>query len=181
MLGGLMVLIGIAGCLDIYLFLSHRSTVAVYRQKIDQLKQEMAESESVGAGTPLGLSKGEKEAVTQQVKFINTLIMKDIFPWPRVLDMLETDLPEDMLLERVTHSQDYKTLVLLGAAGSPDVVASFMDRLNENPFFKKNRLVSLSVETIAMSVGTVFKGNFKFEIVCDMNVNDVFTGMDIQQ
>ena len=180
MLGVLGVIIGIAGCIDIYLYLHHRSTVAAYQLKVDQLMQNLEERKMVGTRTPGGLSKAEKEAVRQQVEAINTLILKDIFPWPRVLDILEAHLPENMLFERISHSQDYKTLVLMGAAETPDAVASFMDHLNQDSFFKKNRLASLTVETKSFSADRAFKGNIKFEIECEMNVNDLLTGMGVQ-
>ena len=180
MIGVMGLLIAIAGCVDIYLYLHHRSTIASCQLKIDQVKQELAKNQMDGTRGAEALSQAEQEAVKQQVSVINTLILKDIFPWPRVLDMLESCLPENMLFDRITHSQDYKTLVLMGTAETPDAVASLMDRLNREPFFKKNRLASLSVETKASSADRTLKGNIKFEIACEMNVNDVFTGMGVQ-
>ena len=92
------------------------------------------------------LAEGEAASIQKDIDFVNDLIMKDIFPWGRLLNTLEVKMPNGVILESFTTSKDFTKVQLKGSAESMKNVGSFLTNLDEALIYRDNRLINLSID-----------------------------------
>ena len=145
-LGAIIFLSAITGY-NINMGVKYQKEISEYEEKIGKLEQNQSQKKF--------LHKELKEEEIKQIKtdalFVNKLIAIDIFPWDRLLETLEDNIPEDIILMNLSLSDIYGSniydkLLLKGSAGSIEKIALFLKKLEESSMFQKCMILKLSVE-----------------------------------
>ena len=93
----------------------------------------------------VGLEELEKTRV--RAEWINRRISQDLFPWCRVLDVLEAGLPETLYLTRVTGEEGGRRLRLEGFAASLDPVSGYLQKKEAENLFDRIVLKNVDVDS----------------------------------
>ena len=145
-LGAIIFLLAITGY-NVNVGFKYQKEISGYEEKIGKLDQNQSKIKFV--------RKELKEEEIKQIKtdalFVNKLIAIDVFPWNRLLETLEDNMPEDIILMNLSLSDIYESdiydkLLLKGYAGSIEKIALFLKKLEESSMFQKCMILKLSVE-----------------------------------
>jgi len=141
-LGAIILIVAITGY-NINMGVKYQKEISEYEEKIGKLVEQNQSKRKF-------LHKELKEEEIKQIKtdalFVNKLIAIDIFPWDRLLETLEDNMPEDIILMNLSFSEIYDKLLLKGYAGSIEKIALFLKKLEESSMFQKCMILKLSVE-----------------------------------
>ena len=174
-LGAIIFLSAITGY-NINMGVKYQKEISEYEEKIGKLEQNQSQKKF--------LHKELKEEEIKQIKtdalFVNKLIAIDIFPWDRLLETLEDNIPEDIILMNLSLSDIYGSniydkLLLKGSAGSIEKIALFLKKLEESSMFQKCMILKLSVEKGSLEEISKKKSfNIYFEIESLLIINEIF-------
>jgi len=174
-LGAIIFLSAITGY-NINMGVKYQKEISEYEGKIGKLEQNQSQRKF--------LHKELKEEEIKQIKtdalFVNKLIAIDIFPWDRLLEALEDNMPEDIILmslslSNIDGSDIYDKLLLKGSAGSIEKIALFLKKLEESSIFQKCMILKLSVEKGNLEEIAKKKSfNIYFEIESSLLMNEIF-------
>ena len=174
-LGAIIFLSAITGY-NINMGVKYQKEISEYEEKIGKLEQNQSQKKF--------LHKELKEEEIKQIKtdalFVNKLIAIDIFPWDRLLETLEDNIPEDIILMNLSLSDIYGSniydkLLLKGSAGSIEKIALFLKKLEESSMFQKCIILKLSVEKGSLEEISKKKSfNIYFEIESLLIINEIF-------
>ena len=132
---------------SIYEGLELRDEIRDYEERIAQLESVRAKAAAHGRGKaekPLG--QEAMRTIKQQALLVNQLIVSDVFPWDRLLDSLESALPEGVLLSSLRPSGDRKKITLTGQARSTESLSRFMGGLEDSGVIERAALSKLHVD-----------------------------------
>jgi Tfp pilus assembly protein PilN len=124
-----------------------RDDIREYEKRIAQIESVQTRAAAQGpgkAGKPLG--QEAMRTIRQQAALVNQLIMSDVFPWDRLLDSLESALPEGVLLSSIRPSGDRKRITITGQARSTESLSRFMGGLEDSGVIDRAALTKLHVE-----------------------------------
>jgi len=137
--GCLIFAIIIAALINIRFFIQNQEGIKDYQVKIESLKS-IIEKGKQQKGKQVKISENEKIFLKKNVEFINGIILRDIFPWPDVLDVIEKNCPRDVILDGVIYSGKLSEIIIEGSAPSTNDVAILIlkgsksnPQLNNNP------------------------------------------------
>ncbi len=178
--GAVIFLSAITGY-NINMGVKNQKEISEYEEKIGKLEQNQSQRKF--------LHKELKEEEIKQIKtdalFVNKLIAIDIFPWDRLLETLEDNIPEDIILMNLSLSDIYGSdiygsdiydkLLLKGYAGSIEKIALFLKKLEASTMFQKCMILKLSVEKGSLKEISKKKSfNIYFEIETSLLMNEIF-------
>ena len=175
-LGAIIFLSAITGY-NINMGVKYQKEISEYEEKIGKLEQNQSQKKF--------LHKELKEEEIKQIKtdalFVNKLIAIDIFPWDRLLETLEDNIPEDIILMNLSLSDIYGSdiydkLLLKGSGDSIEKIALFLKKLEESSMFQKCMILKLSVEKGSLEEISKKKSfNIYFEIESLLLMNEIFS------
>ncbi len=183
--GAVIFLSAITGY-NINMGVKYQKEISEHEEKIGKLEQNQSQRKF--------LHKELKEEEIKQIKtdalFVNKLIAIDIFPWDRLLETLEDNIPEDIILMNLSLSDIYGSdiygsdiygsdiydkLLLKGYAGSIEKIALFLKKLEASTMFQKCMILKLSVEKGSLKEISKKKSfNIYFEIETSLLMNEIF-------
>jgi len=91
------------------------------------------------------LSATEIEILKDKSEFVNRIILEDIFTWTGMLDLLETTIPQTMIVNHLATSDDLSELTLKGRLASTQELGLFLKKINAADLFKNSILSAISV------------------------------------
>jgi hypothetical protein len=130
-----LVLIGVAAFVllvsvnAIRIWFQNQGRLAAHRQKIERLESSLAEQRGQQKARADRGGGGEPEKIENNIIRISRLVARDVFPFDRLLDMLEANLPEGVHLGRLEANETIGTVLLEGVAESMDRVTVFVNQL----------------------------------------------------
>ncbi|MBW2095978.1 MAG: PilN domain-containing protein [Deltaproteobacteria bacterium] len=152
-----------------------------YESKIKRLEKSLVKSKKAREKVRKKLKGEEMRAIREGTAFVNKIIAKNAFPWDRLLDAIETSIPEGIILKELTVADDFETVQMKGVAGSSDVIDLLLSRLKKSGVFERNLLTKLSISEFGKN-GAV-RGNRKgmrFEIESKLSIEDLFSGKEYE-
>jgi len=170
---GLILIIVILAIVNIRCYLKNRSIIIDYQKRINGIDVALKEENRLSSQSADDLDDIEKENLERHIAFVNTIILHDIFPWPKTLDLIEKTIPDDIILDRVAHSPNYQTLTLQGHSKTTESVAVFLDGLKKQILFKEASLSSLSIDSLKEDEQSS-KSIIKFDLSCTLDLNRIF-------
>ncbi len=91
------------------------------------------------------LSATEIEILKDKSEFVNRIILEDIFTWTGMLDLLETTIPQTMIVNHLATSDNLSELTLKGRLASTQELGLFLKKINATDLFKNSILSAISV------------------------------------
>ncbi|MFW9906039.1 MAG: PilN domain-containing protein [Candidatus Thorarchaeota archaeon] len=144
LMGAALIILIISG-LSVHLFLNNQIDIKEYEKNIVRLGQENITLKSNNTPIYQKLDSVEIETIHKEIDLINELIIKDIFPWDKLISNLERDMPAGIKLLDLTMSDDLSKLKLQCKAVSVRDISSFLTQLNSSKIYRNNNLLNLSV------------------------------------
>jgi len=144
-LGSTLLVLLVTGC-NVMMRAHLNREIDFFRQKmmlIETQKEEKEKETLVKRAAALPL---DPEAIKKEVDFVNRLIAQDVFPWTRILDALEKNLPEEIYFEDMLMPEGYVRTFLKGYANSMSEVSAYMKEKEADPIFKKMELKEIQVD-----------------------------------
>jgi len=148
-----------------------------YEGKIKRLEKSLAKSKKAREKVQKKLKGEEMRAIREGTAFVNKIIARNAFPWDRLLDAIETSIPDGIILKDLTVADDFETVQMMGVAESSDEIDLLLSRLKKSGVFERNLLTKLSINELGKSgsAGDGGKG-MPFEIESKLNIEDLFSG-----
>ncbi len=122
----------------------YQNHIFEYEKRIESLDQKILTRQSIKQKTEK-IGKDETTSLQSDIVFVNERIKQDVFPWDRLLDALERNMPDRTVLLSISPSKGQTGLRLQGKAESMEEVGMFLKNLNQSTIFPDNRLVNLAV------------------------------------
>jgi Tfp pilus assembly protein PilN len=116
-----------------------------YNGKIKRLEKQLSNRKQTREKILKRLKGEEMQTIREGANLVNRIITKDVFPWDRLLDAIETGMPKGMILKDIKVTDDFNKLILTGFAETPKSIAQLLKNLRESGLFKKSLLTKLSV------------------------------------
>jgi Tfp pilus assembly protein PilN len=123
----------------------YQNEIFEYEKKIESLTQKNVTRQKINKDVRPVLTKEEEESIRNDIDFVNERIIKDVFPWDRLLSGLEMEIPEGAFLTGFSTSKDFTKIKLQGKAESMKEVGMFLANLNNSTTFQNSELVNLSI------------------------------------
>ncbi len=120
----------------------------------------------------IGTEKSEK--ILYRAIAANRMIIQDIFPWSRFLEIIETKVPNGIVIHSIIPSDDYKNLIIEGKATSERKIAFFLKRLAEWDLLKNSILTEFSMETDSNDRFNKEGSAVSFSIKNDLLIENLF-------
>lgn len=117
-----------------------------YLEKIKNLEQSIAAKEKILESQKMEVGEKEIEFTKKYTHLINLLIIQDIFPWDRILDIFEKKMPENIFLEKLSADNNFSKIILKGYAMSMGDVSIFLKEIESADLIKKIVLQKINVE-----------------------------------
>jgi Tfp pilus assembly protein PilN len=130
-----LVLIGVAAAVLlislnlIRMRVAYQSRISAYHLKIEHLESRLADQRAQQEARAARGVAMAPEQVENNVIQVSRLVARDVFPIARLLDLLETNLPEGIQLRRLEANENIGAIVLEGVAESMDRVSLFVNQL----------------------------------------------------
>jgi Tfp pilus assembly protein PilN len=107
----------------------YQSRISAYQHKIERLESSLADQRGQQKAQADRSVAMEPEKIENNIIRISRLVARDVFPIDRLLDMLETNLPDGIQLRRLEANENIGAVVLEGIAESMDRVTLFINQL----------------------------------------------------
>jgi Tfp pilus assembly protein PilN len=107
----------------------YQSRISAYQHKIERLESSLADQRGQQKAQADRSVAMEPEKIENNIIRISRLVARDVFPIDRLLDMLETNLPDGIQLRRLEANENIGAVVLEGVAESMDRVTLFINQL----------------------------------------------------
>ncbi len=127
----LIIIIGIF----IYKYNNNKILISDYQNKIIQIREKKLQKENIYSN--ISISKDDIKNIYSKTNFINKLVIYNQFPWASLFNMLESIIPEGILLSGLTHSPKMDSLFITGHAKSPDSLYQLLQGLYTSKIVKK--------------------------------------------
>jgi len=160
----------------IHLAAVYQGEILAYSNKIARLERAMRQKTHTGKGASKALTEEDLKKLESDLRFVQGLITKDIFPWDMVLSALERNIPKGIFLDRFETEPTPQGLRLTGRAGSMAEISAFLKNLDLNGIFRANKLVKFSVESGNQAVAGGQK-LVRFDIECQLDINKIMEKM----
>ena len=146
-------------------YLERRETIARYRDRIATLERSVEERRAKAREEISVPDPEEIRRLEARMERVGRLIFLDGFPWIPLLDLLERQLPGEVVMTEVTPSEDFRRLTLKGRAGSTEAMTRFLKRLDQGELFSETELSRLTF------VGEGTPPAVRFEITGRLNLD----------
>ena len=179
LIGAALIILIISG-LSIRLCLEQQRDINEYEKKITSLGIENIQRKSNHNPMYQKLGFEETETIKKELDLINELIIKDIFPWDKLMSELERKMPAGIRLLNLTMSDDLNELKLQCEASSMRDISAFIKQLNSSMIYQNNNLLNISVVQENLLQATR-KGNsliIKFEIESSVAKDQLFSNLE---
>jgi len=176
LMGAVLIILIISG-LSVHFFLNNQMDIKDYEKNIARLGQENIILGSNNTSIYQKMDSLEIETIHKEIDLINELIIKDIFPWDKLISNLERNMPTGIKLLDLTMSDDLSKLKLQCKAVSVRDISSFLTQLNSSKIYRNNNLLNLSVaqENVLQESQKGENLVIKFEIESSVVKDQLFT------
>ena len=157
----LLLLAGTLTLLNTSTFFSNRSYIDILTNQIEQKKQTTGKRSDGSISKPY--TPRQLERLQSDFQSLMRILEKDMFPLSQLLDVVETAIPKNIIINELTLSKGASSLLLKGESPDADSVAIFLNAL------KRSRRFSIDFNRGAVTGG---KG-FSFEIIAHWKRNDI--------
>jgi hypothetical protein len=123
----------------------YQNEIFDYEGKIKRLDQMLVKRQPIGGENVRPVGKEALKEMEEAVLHVNRLIAADLFPWGRVFDLLEKEIPDPVALHGFLPSEDFSRLTLRGQSRSMADVSLFLGRLESSRLFERAVLAKLTV------------------------------------
>jgi Tfp pilus assembly protein PilN len=155
----------IVSAYSIYRAVIQRGEINQYEEKLARVEENLQKWNRLREGIDQ-IGDEEMKTLERDIQFVNGLILGDAFPWCRILTLIETQMPDGILLLGFRPSEKENQLTLTGKAVSTQMISAFLKRLEASDFLENTVLSKLSVEQSASLKGSSGENlNIEFEIV----------------
>jgi Tfp pilus assembly protein PilN len=120
--------------------------VAAYEADLARLAAERADRERVRRAEKMSVSEEELEKTRRRAHWINRQIARDLYPWVRLLDALEANLPGTLYLTRIVSEDGGRGLRMEGFAASMEQVSGYLQKKESVALFERIVLENVEVE-----------------------------------
>ena len=165
---GVLLLISVT---NLYNGFRGRQERVFYQEKISALQQEV-KTPGKGDGHPAPPDNEAFQALEARSRSINRLIVRDIFPWTRILDALENALPPEVRIDVFRPSADFLQIDLAGQTASLEELVRFQKQLEESPLFQRVVLLDMDLggapeESRLKAAGSAMRFNLSCQLRMD--------------
>jgi hypothetical protein len=143
MIGAALTALVVTGC-NIRRHFELSKDIHDYTERIQSLEQKQAER--VAERGSVGLDEKEMDAVKKNIRFVNRLIARDVFPWDLVLSAIETGMPENIYLESLAPKEPFRQIELKGYATSLSEVSNYLKEKETVDLFSNFELLKIDLE-----------------------------------
>ena len=144
------ILTVVFGLYDLRLYLQKDREIEVYRKRLKAL-QGLVEKEAEGLKRLEVPDGDEIRALVDRVRFVNRLINEGSFSWIRLMNHLESTLPEEVSLLQIQPGRDRRVVTITGMAKSLEDVFRFLRNLEGSQYFERSFLIRHSQEDDTVS------------------------------
>ncbi len=163
----------IVSVINSHLFVRNSGKILDYNEKIARIERILKNKAAKKKRKEFG--KKELLIAGQRTVLLNRLIAKDVFPWNRLLEMLENKVPDGLTIQSFTPSNDFGSFIVKGRAVSAHKVSSFLKQLQEWDLSKQNTLLALSIESkSSLNNSGEKKFSMQFTIESKLKIDDLF-------
>ena len=103
-----VVLTAVVAGANAYLLSENRKTIREYEGKLEEVIR--ARAASIRRERRVVMGEKETEAIRSRAAFVNRILLEDLFPWPRLLTMLEEATPDGVVFKNVVPSERFDKL-----------------------------------------------------------------------
>ncbi len=143
MIGAALTALVVTGC-NIRHHFELSKDIHAYTERIQALERKQAER--IAERGSLGLDEKQMDAVKGNVRFVNRLIARDVFPWGLVLNAIEAGMPENIYLESLAPKEPFKQIELKGYATSLSEVSNYLKEKETVELFSNFELLKIDLE-----------------------------------
>ena len=175
-LGLLIICVIAVSAYLIHLAAAYQGEIIEYSNKIAKLERTLRHKGTGGKNVSTQLSKEDLKRLNSNLRFVQDLITKDIFPWDMVLSVLERNIPKGIFLDRMETESSPPGIKLSGRARSMGQISAFLKNLDLNEIFRTNRLVKFSVER-DQGADPTKRDLVRFDIQCELDWNKMIKNL----
>jgi Fimbrial assembly protein (PilN) len=124
----------------------YQGEIRSYNDKIKRLEKQLSKRKQTREKLLKELKGEEMQIIREGAKLVNQIIVKDVFPWDRLLDAIETDMPKGMVLKDIKVADDFSKVTLSGFAETPKNIAQLLKNFRKSGIFEKSLLTQLNIE-----------------------------------
>lgn len=150
-----------------------------YENKITRLDQHREKSAANKTNRSLG---GETKAkISKDSLFINRLIAEDLYPWIRLLDILERNIPPEITLTKFYPSESFSAIILEGGTISMDNVSLLINNIKSTGLFDEVKIsaVGFKARNTESTIGEK-KPDIEFKIESMLKMDLLLPGMEFK-
>lgn len=152
-----------------------------YEGKIKRLEKSLVKSKKAREKVRKKLKGEEMRTIREGTAFVNRIIAKDAFPWDRLLDAVETSIPNGIILQDFKVGEDFRTVQMKGVAESSNEVDLLLNRLKKSGVFERNLLTKLSIRELGKNDPANGGGKgMHFEIESKLSIGELFSGKEYE-
>ena len=157
----LLLFAGMLTLLNTGAFFSNRSYINNLENQIEQKKQPP--EKRLHGTIPKPYTPQQLERLKSDFQSLTRILEKDMFPLSQLLDVIETAIPKNIVINELSLSKGASLLLLKGESPDAGSVAVFLNALKRSSRF-----------TIDFNRGSVIGGKeFSFEIIAHWKRNDL--------
>ncbi|MBW1893561.1 MAG: hypothetical protein JRF40_03430 [Deltaproteobacteria bacterium] len=164
----------VISAVNINLFFKYRGRISEYGNKALRIEKVFAEKNMLESRRIEEIGTERSEKILQRAIAANRLIVKDIFPWSRFFEIIETKVPNGIVIHSILPSDDHRSLILEGKATSERKITFFLKRLKEWDFLNNSILTEFSMETNANDRFNKKGSAISFSIKNDLLIENLF-------
>lgn len=160
-----VLLVLILSLLNFHRYTRYHSEVREIEERISHLDKGVAVRNQAKQESLPAPSKKEIDTLKEQAGFVNRLITKDMFPWDRLLDELETCTPPDILILRFSTAKETDRIRIEGRAGSMKEITEFLRALDRATLYRNSVLLNVTTpKDPAPGANPITPSAIRFEI-----------------
>ncbi len=128
----------------------------------------------------LKLSATEIKNLKDKSEFVNRIILEDIFAWTGLLDLLETTMPQTMVVSHLATSDNLSELTLKGRVASTHELSLFLKKINAADVFKNSVLsaISVAIDDLKQADNHPTQTDIGYEIVIALHTDKMLAFVD---
>jgi Tfp pilus assembly protein PilN len=148
--------------------------IAVYEADLARLETERAEREQVRRAEKMTVGGEELEKTRRRAHWINQQIARDLYPWVRLLDALEANLPGTLYVTRVASEDEGRGLRMEGFAASMEQVSGYLQKKESVALFERIVLENVEVDPMETESAEGGRPPVGFEIESRLQPRQLF-------
>lgn len=126
---GLAAVVLLVSVNAIRVWFQNQGRIAAHRQKIERLESSLVAQRGQQKAQAAQGAGAEPEKIENNIIRISRLVARDVFPFDRLLNLLEANLPEGIHLRRLEANETIGAVLLEGVAESMEQVTVFINQL----------------------------------------------------